>query len=140
MASWSAGGQKNCQYHVAAGTLSTNFRAIWVLWFGGFDCNILPRDPYSKLRFLLVKIILTQEMLSEITVAVRTIFRDAGSSFTASGVRRRGIRITGYLAMCPFNFILRQWVNHPKYGCQFAGALEEVVPTEEEGIICLASR
>ena len=81
---------------------------------------------------------------SEITVAgeVRSIiFRDPGSGFTVAAVvcDEGEIRVTGYLATVRpgANYIFYgDWISHPKYGRQFsAGALEEIVPTEEEGIV-----
>jgi len=81
---------------------------------------------------------------SEITVEgeVRSIiFRDTGSGFTVAAVEceQGEVRVTGYLATLRpgANYIFYgEWVSHPKYGRQFsAGALEEVVPTEEEGIV-----
>lgn len=77
-----------------------------------------------------------------VTGEVRSIiFRDAGSGFTVAAVvcEQGEIRVTGYLATVrpgAAYIFYGDWVSHPKYGRQFsAGALEEVVPTEEEGIV-----
>lgn len=81
---------------------------------------------------------------SELTVqgeVKNIIFRDVKSGFTVAALacQQGEVRVTGHLAMLrpgASYIFYGDWVMHPKYGRQFAAeALEEVVPTEEEGIV-----
>ncbi|NMA54322.1 MAG: ATP-dependent RecD-like DNA helicase [Firmicutes bacterium] len=69
------------------------------------------------------------------------IFQAPGSGFTVAATECDGseVRVTGYLATVRpgANYVFYgKWVTHPKYGRQFsANAVEEIVPTEEEGIV-----
>ncbi|HHV57681.1 MAG TPA: ATP-dependent RecD-like DNA helicase [Firmicutes bacterium] len=69
------------------------------------------------------------------------VFRNPTSGYTVAALKcpQGEVRVTGHLATVRAGgryVFYGDWVCHPKYGQQFAaGALEEIVPAEEEGIV-----
>lgn len=69
------------------------------------------------------------------------VFRNPTSGYTVAALQcpQGEVRVTGHLGMVREGgryVFYGDWVCHPKYGQQFAaGALEEIVPAEEEGIV-----